>query len=107
MLWRWRRLGEVNPDRWFWPPLLADHDFSYLYEWNMTMVIFLLILALIAVGIGLFTLTQATMGVGILALACIFAIFARIAQAAKHQAQLQAMLAERSPAPPYSGSTSR
>lgn len=59
------------------------------------MVILLVILAMIALVVGFFTLSQATMGVGILAAACLFGIFARIAQAADHQAQIKALLQER------------
>lgn len=54
-----------------------------------TAVTVLLILIGIAVAlIGAFTLTQATQGVGLLAIACFLAILARMSQAAGHQAQL-------------------
>lgn len=55
------------------------------------MVILLVILAFIALGIGLFTLSEATMGVGILAVGCFFAILARIAQASHHHNELKLM----------------
>jgi hypothetical protein len=56
------------------------------------MVILLVILAILALVIGFFTLSQATMGVGILAAACLFGILARIAQAAQHQTELKTLL---------------
>ncbi len=55
------------------------------------MVILLVILAFVAIGIGLFTLTQATMGVGILAVGCFLAILARIAQASHHHNEIKLM----------------
>jgi hypothetical protein len=58
------------------------------------MAAILLILALIIAGFGMMSLTQATMGVGILAIACLFAIFARIAQASAHQKELKRLLIE-------------
>lgn len=64
------------------------------------MVILLVILALIALVIGFFTLSQATMGVGILATACLFGIFARVAQAANHQSEIKKLLLEQRILPP-------
>lgn len=54
--------------------------------------VLLLVLALLAAGIGLLSLSQATAGVGMLAGACLLAICARIAQAARqHRDVLRAM----------------
>lgn len=44
--------------------------------------------------LGLLMLTQATLGVGIIAMACLAAILARIAQAAGHHSQLMRALRE-------------
>jgi hypothetical protein len=52
------------------------------------MWILLVIVAGIATAIGFLSLSQATMGVGILAVACILGVFARIAQANKYQHDL-------------------
>src|SRR5207247_4382801 len=52
------------------------------------MVLLLSLAALIVALLGALFLTQATMGVGILAGACLLAIFARIVQAAHHHAAL-------------------
>lgn len=43
--------------------------------------------ALIVAVIGIFSLSQATMGAGLIALACLFGILGRIAQASNHQQQ--------------------
>lgn len=48
---------------------------------------FLVCVALGVAGLGILTLTEATMGVGIIGLACLCGIFARIAQASYHQNQ--------------------
>lgn len=48
------------------------------------MVTVLLVLSVIAAVFGLLSLSEATMGVGVLALACLLGIFARIAQAHQH-----------------------
>ena len=54
----------------------------------------LIILALAAVFFGTTSLSQATLGVGILSLGCLFAILARIGQAAAHHKEtLHAMAA--------------
>lgn len=47
------------------------------------------LLAMAAAGVGALFLTQATMGVGIIGLALVAAVFARIAQAGKHQEENQ------------------
>lgn len=52
------------------------------------MFIFLIICAICAGFVGIFLLSQATMGVGIIALGCLFGILARIVQASFHQEQL-------------------
>ena len=52
------------------------------------MYIFLAILGLIVGFIGLMSLSQATLGVGIIAFGCFLAILARIVQADKHTAKL-------------------
>jgi hypothetical protein len=52
------------------------------------MAAILIILAIVAVGIGFLELSQATMGVGILAIGCLMGILARIAQASAHHKEL-------------------
>jgi len=52
------------------------------------MSIVLVIFAIIAAIAGFFTLSEATMGVGILCSACLLGILARIVQASKHQSEL-------------------
>ena len=44
----------------------------------------LLVLALLAVGFGALSLSQATLGVGMIAIGCFLAIAARLAQAEVH-----------------------
>ena len=52
----------------------------------MSVLVWLLILLALLLGaVGLLTLTQATMGAGMIAAACLAGILARIAQAAGHQ----------------------
>lgn len=46
---------------------------------------FLIVIATIAGLIGLFSLTKVTLGVGLIAFACLIAILARIAQAGYHR----------------------
>jgi len=53
------------------------------------MTFLLVLLALILAAIGAMTLTQATMGVGFVAGACLLAIFARMHQAADHRRSLR------------------
>lgn len=55
------------------------------------MLIVFVALAILSAFIGLLSLSQATLGVGFLALACLLGIFARIAQAASH-ARAQAVV---------------
>lgn len=55
------------------------------------MIIFILI-ALICVGGALFTTSQATMGVGLVCLACLFGIFARLMQADEQDKNIQKTL---------------
>jgi hypothetical protein len=57
------------------------------------MVALILIFGFLAMVIGFFTLSEATMGVGILAAGCFLGIVARIAQAAQHQKELGTILA--------------
>lgn len=53
-------------------------------------MIALIVLACLCAAIGMATLSQATAGVGLLAFACLFAIFARMAQSERqHQAALR------------------
>ena len=52
----------------------------------------LVFLAIIAGIIGFFLLSQATMGVGVIALGCLFGIMARLAQAGSHAKQLREAL---------------
>jgi hypothetical protein len=55
----------------------------------------LVILSVIFLAYGTLSLSQATMGVGILAIGAILGIFARIAQAEKHQNELKKILGSR------------
>ena len=52
------------------------------------MDIFLVIVSIIVGFVGILDLSQATMGVGIIACACLLGILARIAQASKFQNEL-------------------
>jgi hypothetical protein len=52
------------------------------------MVLLLSFAALIVALLGGFRLTQETLGIGALAVACILVLFARMAQAAHHHAEL-------------------
>ncbi len=61
------------------------------------MTALLIILALLGAAVGIFTLTQATTGVGFLAVACFLGILARIAQASAHQTEIKKLLAEAFP----------
>lgn len=56
------------------------------------MVVFLVILAILGWVAGSFLLSQATMGVGVLAAACLFGIFARIAQAGDQHREIMRTL---------------
>lgn len=49
------------------------------------MSVFLVIVAILVVGFGLLSLSEATMGVGIIATGCFIAILARLSQAAEYQ----------------------
>ena len=51
------------------------------------MKVLVFLACIIAIG-GFFFLSEATVGVGIMAAACLFAILARIAQAAEYHAEL-------------------
>lgn len=48
----------------------------------------LVIIAILAVGYGLLSLSQATLGVGMIAIGCFVAILARLVQAAEHHRAL-------------------
>ena len=52
------------------------------------MTVLMIILSLLSAVIGVFSLSEATMGVGVICLACLIAIYARIAQAAAHDDKL-------------------
>jgi len=52
----------------------------------------LTLLAAIAMLAGIFFLSDATMGVGLIGLACLFGIYARITQAQKQHAELVEIL---------------
>ena len=54
----------------------------------MVLAIILIVLALIAAGAGFWNLTDATLGVGLIGLACFHAILARLAQADHHHKKL-------------------
>lgn len=53
----------------------------------------LIVLSILALVGGLASLSQATLGVGLVAVACLFAIHARIAQAEAHQRETRSLLA--------------
>jgi tryptophan-rich sensory protein len=48
----------------------------------------LVVIAILAVGYGLISLSQATLGVGMIAIGCFVAILARLVQAAEHHRAL-------------------
>lgn len=52
------------------------------------------IASVLLAGYGFMNLTEATQGVGIICLACLFGIWARIAQAGFHDERLRALLTE-------------
>jgi hypothetical protein len=52
------------------------------------MVALLIVLAVVAATLGALQLSSATLGVGLVAIGCTFAILARIAQAAAHHRQV-------------------
>ena len=52
------------------------------------MFLILLILSILFLFVGAIQLTNATVGVGIICVACVFAIFSRIAQAKEYQKEL-------------------
>lgn len=54
----------------------------------------LMILALLGAAVGFFFLSEATMGVGIIGLACFLGILTRIVQAGNHQDATRLMLKE-------------
>lgn len=56
------------------------------------MLIFLIIVAIILGIAGLLSLSEATQGVGLIGLACLAGILARLRQAADHQEQLEKRL---------------
>lgn len=58
------------------------------------MSIFLTIVALIFGVAGFLNLSEATLGVGLIAIGCLFGIVSRIAQASKHQKELMEKLSE-------------
>jgi hypothetical protein len=58
----------------------------------LVVIVLLLILAFLAMASGFIFLSQATLGVGVIAAGCFLAIVARIAQAAKHQEELKRLL---------------
>jgi len=63
------------------------------------MVILLVIVAALAALAALFNLNQATLGVGLLAYACFFAILARLAQAGVQHAELRRIIRDGRGAP--------
>lgn len=56
------------------------------------MAAILTLLAILTGFVGLFFLTEATTGVGIIGLACLFGILARLSQAGKQHKELKGML---------------
>ena len=54
----------------------------------------LVVLALLAGVAGLVSLSQATLGVGVMGMACLLAIFARIVQASDQHGELKKRLGE-------------
>ncbi len=66
--------------------------------WGDTLVAMVTLLVLVAFAlalVGAATLTEATAGVGIVGLACLFGILARIAQASVHRDQAEKRQGER------------
>ena len=55
-------------------------------------VALLIIIALLAAVVGFFSLSEATMGLRILAVACFLGILARIVQASAHQTEIKKLL---------------
>lgn len=62
------------------------------------LVAIFVILAICIVGFGALSLSQATAGVGIIAIGCFFGILARLAQASAHHDELKKLIAEPRPA---------
>ena len=58
------------------------------------MTVVLVVLACLGALVGFVFASQATMGVALLAAACLLAIFARIAQASSHHDELKRLLRE-------------
>ncbi len=54
----------------------------------------LAIIGVLGAAIGILSLTQATLGVGIIGVGCFFGILARLVQAADHQNQTKKLLAD-------------
>jgi hypothetical protein len=66
----------------------------------VALMVLCLLVSVLFLGGGILSLSQATLGVGSIAIACLFAIFARIAQAASHVDRLAAAISRPStPAP--------
>lgn len=66
-------------------------------------VLLVLVAVFIALGAATF-LTQATLGVALMALACLFGMFARLAQAAGQHAELKRLVGEKGAGAPPAGS---
>ena len=56
------------------------------------MAIILAVLAIVVGGFGTLSLSQATLGVGLLSLACLLGIFARLLQAEQQHRELRKLL---------------
>ena len=68
------------------------------------MTVLLVVLALLIALAAAAYLTQATLGVGLMALACLLGILARLAQATVQHAELKRLLGQRGPGAAPAGS---
>lgn len=64
-----------------------------IQEVNRNMTIGLIVISVLAVGLGFFSLSEATMGVGIIAIGAILGVYARLAQTDGQNNKLNAQLA--------------
>lgn len=67
------------------------------------MTIVLVLLAFLIVVFAALSVTQATLGVGLMALACLFAILARLVQAESHHAELKRLIGQKGTGAPPAG----
>ncbi len=67
------------------------------------MAVLLVLLAILIALVAGLSLSQATLGVGLMALACLFAIFARLVQAAAQHAELKRLIDQKGGPTPAAG----